>query len=704
MGVGLGTYKYKAFISYSHQDKSWANWLHKRLETYPIPKHVVGMETSKGLAPRRLTPIFRDREELEAAGSLSDKIQQALISSENMVVLCSPRSAKSHWVNQEILQYKRLHPDGDIFSVIIAGEPFASNMPALEAEECFPPALRYEIDGDGELTDIPVEPLAADLRRQGDGKRLGSLKLVAGMIGVGLDEIIQRDMQRGRKRVMAITTLSIAGMLIMATLTGFALSARKEADARRNDAEGLIEFMITDLREKLEPVGRLDVLESVGQEAVAYYDKQDIRKMSDDALGRRARVFNYLGEIDKKLGNFDKAAERFQRAYETTAALLASDSRNADRIFDHAQSAFWVGWTHRMKDGNYELTEKYYREYDRLAQQLIEINPENRKWQIEVAYAHSNLADVYLIRSDTENGVIEYEESVKMFETIVSETPDDISMQVELAIEYGQLSKSQSHIMPLSLALETKNREMAIYERILAIKPNDQRARYLRVSERYRLIELLMLTGQFAEAEKMGRERLAELQKIAERDKINLGPQVALAWAYSLSAEFYLMIDKPELAEQHYQHAVASHNAVDRERTGFNSKLHDTDIPNELIGITIDYRLGKYDRAHKRIAKILAYPPDQVELKTHSVTENYVHALLLAGKISAAKNDMHSAKEYWKKMFDFDRSKNSLSIPTNRLLYYEASLLLGLEKEAKLELKHLEKIGVAKTILEAKRQ
>ena len=225
------------------------------LETYPIPKRLAGQSTNKGEVPRRLSPIFRDREELEAAGSLSDKIEQGLQSSQNMVVLCSRRSAKSHWVNQEILRFKKIHPDGDIFPAVIDGEPFASNMPGREDEECFPKALRFEFDDEGSLTNTPAEPLAADLRKEGDGKRMGSLKLVSGMIGVGLDEIVQRDMQRGRKRVMAITGGSLAGMLVMATLTVFAISAREEAEARRNDAEGLIEFMLTDLRDKLEPVG-----------------------------------------------------------------------------------------------------------------------------------------------------------------------------------------------------------------------------------------------------------------------------------------------------------------------------------------------------------------------------------------------------------------------------------------------------------------
>ena len=74
----MGTYKYKAFISYSHKDDRWGRWLHRRLENYPLPRNIVGNITKTGEIPKRLKPIFRDREELAAADNLGDKIEQAL--------------------------------------------------------------------------------------------------------------------------------------------------------------------------------------------------------------------------------------------------------------------------------------------------------------------------------------------------------------------------------------------------------------------------------------------------------------------------------------------------------------------------------------------------------------------------------------------------------------------------------------------------
>ncbi|MDE2498059.1 MAG: toll/interleukin-1 receptor domain-containing protein, partial [Xanthomonadaceae bacterium] len=134
---------YRAFISYSHADKAWGDWLHKALETYRVPSRLVGKQSKVGTIPPRLNPVFRDREELSSSPELGSKINEALARSENLVVICSPASATSRWVNEEVLTYKRMGRGGRIFCLIVEGEPNATDLPGREAEECFCPALRF---------------------------------------------------------------------------------------------------------------------------------------------------------------------------------------------------------------------------------------------------------------------------------------------------------------------------------------------------------------------------------------------------------------------------------------------------------------------------------------------------------------------------------------------------------------------------------
>ena len=127
-------FKYRAFISYSHSDERWAKWLHKALETYSVPKRLIGTETAYGPVPERFAPVFRDRDELATATNLGETLTRALEQSAFQVVICSPAAAKSRWVNEEILAFKRLGREHRIFCLIDAGEPGA-------ASSAFPAAL-----------------------------------------------------------------------------------------------------------------------------------------------------------------------------------------------------------------------------------------------------------------------------------------------------------------------------------------------------------------------------------------------------------------------------------------------------------------------------------------------------------------------------------------------------------------------------------
>ena len=151
-------FKYRAFISYSHSDERWARWLHRALETYRVPHHLVGRETEFGPVPERLAPVFRDREELATATNLGETLTRALRESAAQIVICSPAAARSRWVNEEILTFKRLGREDRIFCLIVSGEPGASTKPATAADECFPNALTRHVDADGALMSL-TDPL-----------------------------------------------------------------------------------------------------------------------------------------------------------------------------------------------------------------------------------------------------------------------------------------------------------------------------------------------------------------------------------------------------------------------------------------------------------------------------------------------------------------------------------------------------------------
>ena len=208
-------FKYWAFISYSHADEEWAKWLHKSIETYRVPRKIVGRATGNGALPKRLFPVFRDRDELPGASDLGGKIQEALKTSRSLIVICSPKSAVSKWVNEEVKTYKSLGRANHVLCLMIDGEPNAP--PDSGLLECFPPAVRFQVGADGQIIEQPAEPIAADARPGKDGKTNALFKLLSGMMGVGYDELRQRERQRQRQRQLRFSALVVAVLLLVST-------------------------------------------------------------------------------------------------------------------------------------------------------------------------------------------------------------------------------------------------------------------------------------------------------------------------------------------------------------------------------------------------------------------------------------------------------------------------------------------------------
>ena len=185
-------FKYYAFISYSHKDKKIAKRLHKRLQSYHLPSKL--QKSCPGL-PKKLTPVFIDESNLVGIG-LQEALQKNLDSSNYLIVICSPNSAESKYVNQEVAHFIELGRKSHIIPLIVDGEPHSKD----PSKECFPPALlalqeEYEI-------------LGIDLKKF--GVRDSFLRVIATMLGIDLDNFISWEArERKRKRIIFASVAAI---------------------------------------------------------------------------------------------------------------------------------------------------------------------------------------------------------------------------------------------------------------------------------------------------------------------------------------------------------------------------------------------------------------------------------------------------------------------------------------------------------------
>ena len=164
---------------------------------------------------------FRDEDELAAAHSLPEHITNALRDSSALIVVCSPETKDSIWVQREIETFIELHNRERVFVVLAAGD----------ASECMPEILRTRtvIDVDGEERTIAAEPLAADFRPESANKLSDErLRIIASVAGCGFDDLRQRQRARKRKR---ITMGAVAALVVAVVLGGFAWTAHTNQQA-----------------------------------------------------------------------------------------------------------------------------------------------------------------------------------------------------------------------------------------------------------------------------------------------------------------------------------------------------------------------------------------------------------------------------------------------------------------------------------------
>jgi|GEM_PF-580776 len=317
--------RYTAFLSYRHADnkeegRRWAEWLHQAIETYEVPADLVGKPNTRGEPiPASLYPVFRDEEELPADADLSDNIHRALRNSTSLVVLCSPRACESRFVADEIRTFKELGKSPKILALMLDGEPNASDDPGKMGRgmvECLPQPLRFGVQKENGPLDWNqrCEPIAADARPEGrpiqgytsgaayrlaleragtapqaarklsadyeERLNLARLKIIAGLLGVPLGNLRDRDAAYRLKKARRRQFISLVVAAVAVVLTTFALWQRHVAETQREKAQ--TQETLAHINEKraldgLKEASRSDaataqqrLAEGKWQEAVAY--------------------------------------------------------------------------------------------------------------------------------------------------------------------------------------------------------------------------------------------------------------------------------------------------------------------------------------------------------------------------------------------------------------------------------------------------
>ncbi|MBL8728181.1 MAG: toll/interleukin-1 receptor domain-containing protein [Planctomycetes bacterium] len=308
--------RFVAFLSYPHRGiaRAVAAQLQRDIESLTLPR----LPDSQLGHRRRLGRVFRDETDLSSAPSLSEVLKSALAESEHLILLLTADTKASRWVGEEVRHFIELGRRDRIVPILLEGE----------AADAWPNALA----GLAEPLAIDARPQAGESERARRRRVVG--KVAAALLHVDHDVLVdrQRRQQIARLRVWAVVSSGL--LMVLAGLVAFALVQRTQAmEAKANEtvargsAEGLATFLLDDLSEALEPLGRVHLLEPVARQTKDYFDRSKSVVTSADDRRRRFRALHAVANIEAQTGHIEQAVESYREAWRMALeALMAGPS------------------------------------------------------------------------------------------------------------------------------------------------------------------------------------------------------------------------------------------------------------------------------------------------------------------------------------------------------------------------------------------
>ena len=576
-------FKYRAFLSYCHADTPLAKDLHTRLESFPL-RGLTGRETALGLVPKSLRPIFRDRLDFSPGLTFNEQTIGTLEASAALVVLCSPASAKSAAVNEEVRLFKHRWPHRPLVPVILAGRTKGGD------EECFPPALKFELDAEGQVTDHPAPmTAAADVRPAGvgDGRELALAKVVAALIGVPPDQVFQRA-ERERRRQARIRNAIAAAMLVLFSAGGYFGWRSYTQQQTLTDIDALVnQYAPIGSAEAAQPGARerlRSAFESIAKGTAAdphYKQALDLikagkpkeaepllRAAAEDEEAAGLQRLKQAAEKWRNLGAIAGYADpKRAREYYAKAAKLDPDNiagmellgsmemeagnlSEAERAFRHVLSTGQKGrddedlYNARLGMGDIlvqrgDLAEalENYHEASAEADRLAKTKPGNAFWQRNLSSSYERVGAVLMARGNVQDALKSFRDSLAIAEGLASAHPNDAGLQRDLSMSYvhvGDLLVAQGD---LQSALKSFRDGLAIANHLAKAEPSSAAWQRDLSALHERVGDVLAEEGNLVDAFENYRDGLGIAERLAKSDPGNASWQRDLWVAYEKAGD-----------------------------------------------------------------------------------------------------------------------------------------------------------------------
>lgn len=314
--------------------------------------------------------------------------------------------------------------------------------------------------------------VAEDLRRFLDGE---VVEAYADRLTYRLSRFVARH--RALVTLGAISVVLLLAALSVAAVLGLrAMRANERIEERRAQAEELIGFVLVDLREKLEGVGRLDLMDEVGERAMGYFAAISEDELTDEELAFRSRALYQIGDVQMRRGELENAERAFSESLALARNLVERHPDDLERLYDLGQSEFWAGLV-RMRQNELPDARRHFETYLDVARRLAAADPERHDWLQELSYAHSNLGSVLEREGDLEAALERFRSALEIDRRLLdaaSEPEAKNAHRFELAASHNTVGVVLEELGRLDEAAEHYERDLEIRTELARSDPENR--------------------------------------------------------------------------------------------------------------------------------------------------------------------------------------------------------------------------------------
>jgi DNA-binding winged helix-turn-helix (wHTH) protein/tetratricopeptide (TPR) repeat protein len=376
-------------------------------------------------------------------------------------------------------------------------------------------------------------------------------------------QLIRLSLHRARRgerlRLLAMGTILVLALLALA-LGISATASRKLAEQRRVEAEGLMGYMLGDFADKLRPLGRLELLDSVSSKALDYLGAPRDEKLSMTALAQRAQALQVIAEVRRARGDSKGAAQALDSAQGILMEQHAKAPANVEVLKNLGVNAYWLGQIAKDQS-DFGHAASHWKDYLRFSDDLNRLEPDNVEWWSEQSYAHNNLGSLAASRGDPATAAREFEQSIALKRRALGRQPGNRPLLKELADSYSWMGNAKESLGELAAAGELYAQEMAVVQQLRSAAPGE--ALWIR-SEAWALrhrAQNRLAQGQDDAALRDYQNARSLMIGLTRTDEKNLGWQ---AEALSIELEEHTIMGRTDNGEKVVAHIRDIHTRLSR--------------------------------------------------------------------------------------------------------------------------------------------